>query len=119
LLLSLAVPRINVHMTGVIIDAIHAEVGAALPIGAKLLDLTVDLSAAAPHDCPPVAHYRMIIRDRAWLRRLDVASGDEPQVGASLAVFSTEQNEPLDRPPQRQVRVAIAGILSYDTFGWS
>jgi hypothetical protein len=119
LVLSLAVPRINVYMTSVIIDAIHAEVGAALPVGAKLLDLTVDLSAAALHDCPPIAHYRMIIRDRAWLRRLDVASGDEPQVGASLAVFSTEPDEPLDGPLQRQVRVAVAGIPGPDRFFWS
>jgi hypothetical protein len=117
LLLTLTLPRINVHMITAIIDMIHAQLGAPLPIGAKLLDLTVDLSAAAAHDCPPVAHYRLVVRDRAWLRRLDVAAGDEPEVGTSLALFSTEPDEPLDAAPARQVRLAIAGIIPQSIWG--
>lgn len=117
MLLNLTLPRINVDMTTAVIDAIHAQVGTALPVGGMLLDLTIDLSSAAPHDCPPVGHYRLIVRDRAWLRRLDVASGDEPEVGASIALFSTEPDEPLDGPPKRPVRVAIAGIIGQSVFG--
>lgn len=117
MLLSLSVPRINTHMTTAIVDAIHARVGEALPLGGKLIDLTVDLSAAAPHDCPPVSHYRLSLRDRAWLRRVDVAVGDEPQVGESLALLSTEPDEPLDAAPARAARVAIAGILGQGLWG--
>jgi hypothetical protein len=110
-LLNLSLPRINVYMTTAIIDAVHAAEGSQLAVGAKLLDLTVDLSAAAPHDCPPVAHYRLMVRDRVWLRRLDIAAGDEPEVGASIAWFSTEPDEPLGGAPARPVRLAIAGII--------
>jgi len=111
LLLNLTLPRINPYMTTAVIDLIHAQIGAPLPVGGKLMDLTVDLSAAAAHDCPPVAHYRLVVRERAWLRRLDVAPGDEPEVGASLALFSTEPDEPLDTAPVRQVRLTVAGVI--------
>lgn len=111
MLLNLVLPRINAYMTTAIIDAIHATEGDALPLGGKLLDLTVDLSAAAPHDCPPISHYRLAVRDRAWLRRLDIAAGGEPETGASLALFSTDPDEPLDGAPTRQIRVAIVGII--------
>jgi hypothetical protein len=117
LLLNLTLPRINPHMTTAVIDQIHAVVGAPLPVGGKLFDLTVDLSAAASHDCPPVAHYRLVVRDRAWLRRLDVAPGDTPEVGASLALFSTEPDEPLDAPPARQVRLTVAGVIQQSIWG--
>ena len=111
LLLNLTLPRINPYMTTALIDAIHVAAGGALPVGGKLLDLTIDLRAAAPHDCPPVSHFRLVVRDQAWLRRLDVASGDTPAVGASLALFSTTPDEPLDGPVARQVRLAVAGIM--------
>lgn len=117
MLLNLTAPRINAYMTTAIVDAVHAAVGQALPVGGKLIDLTVDLSAAAPHDCPPIAHYRLTVRDKVWLRRLDVAPGDEPEVGASLALFSTEPDEPLDAAPARPVRVAIAGIIAESAWG--
>ena len=111
MLLNLTLPRINPEMTTATIDRILIAVGGAVPLGGKLLDLTVDLSAAAPHDCPPISHYRLVARDRVWLRRLDVAAGSEPEVGASLALFSTEPDEPLSGPPARSLRVAVAGII--------
>ena len=111
MLLNLTLPLINPYMTTAVIDRFHAAVGTAMPVGSKLLDLTIDLSVAAPHDCPPIGHYRLMVRDRVWLRRLGVALGDEPEVGANLALFSTEPDEPLDGTPVRQVRVAIVGII--------
>ena len=117
LILNLTLPQINPLMTTAVIDRIYAEVGAQISLGSKLFDLTVDLSAAAPHDCPPIGHYRLLIRDLLWLRRLDVAPGDEPNVGASLALFSTEPDEPLDGTPVRQTRLAIVGIIPQPIFG--
>jgi hypothetical protein len=111
LLLNLITPRINDYMTTGIVEEVYAAQDAALGVGAKLLDLTVDLSAAAPHDCPPISHYRIVLRERAWLRRIHVARGDEPAVGAPLATLSTEPDEPLDAGAGRPVRVAIASIL--------
>ena len=111
LLLNLIVPRINDYMTTAIVEQVYAAEGAVLGVGAKLLDLTVDLSAAAPHDCPPISHFRLVLREPARLRRVLIAPGDEPAVGARLAIFTTEPDEPLAALAARPVRVAIAAIL--------
>jgi hypothetical protein len=116
LLLTLTLPRINEYMTTAVIKKIYASAGAALTVGAKLLDLSVDLSAVLPHDCPPVSLYRIALRDRVWLRGLDVAPGDEVGIGAALAHFSTEPDEPLGGEPARAVRITLAGII--DQSGW-
>ena len=116
LILNLTLPQINPLMTTAVIDRIYAEVGAQIPLGSKLFDLTVDLSAAVAQDCPPIGHYRLVVRDLLWLRRLDVAPGDEPNVGASLALFSTEPDEPLNGTPVRQTRLAIVGIVPQPIF---
>ena len=117
LLLNLTLPRIDAAMVTAIIDDIYAVEGALMPVGAKFLDLTIDLSSAAAHDCPPVGRYRLVLRDRVWLRRLSVALGDEPDVGASLGLFTTEPDESLEARPIRQVRVAVAGILPRSAWG--
>jgi hypothetical protein len=111
MLLTLVLPRINEYMTTAVIRKVYATEGDALHLGAKFLDLSVDLSAVAPQDCPPVSHYRIALRDRAWLRRLDVASGDELGVGAAVALFSTDPDEPVDGEPARAVRITLAGIV--------
>ena len=53
MLIVLTLPRINEHMTVAEIQTIHAAEGQFLDLGAKLLDLSIDLSSVAPHDCPP------------------------------------------------------------------
>jgi hypothetical protein len=111
LLLALTLPRINEHMLSAVVAAVHPSAGAELAVGAKLVDLTVDLTAIAAQDCPPVSHFRMVVRERAWLRELAVARGDEIAVGTRVALFSTDPHEPLDAEPVRELRVAIAGIL--------
>ena len=111
MLLNLNLPRINDYMTTAIVEAVHAREGDELPMGAKLIDLSVDLSLAAPHDCPPISHYRIVLRERAWVRRLCVRCGDEPQVDTPLVLLTTERDEPVDAPPARRARVAIAAIL--------
>lgn len=117
MLLNLNVPRINDYMASAFIESVHAREGERLAPGAKLIDMTVDLSLAAPHDCPPISHYRMVLREAAHLRRLYVRRGDEPVVGAPLALFSTDPDEPLDGPPGRMARTAIATIMFQST--WS
>jgi hypothetical protein len=118
LLLNLTLPRINEHMTSAVIRTIYVEVGAVLPLGAKLLDLCVDLSAVLPHDCLPVSMYRIALRDRVWLRKLGVAPGDDIPIGAVVALFSTEPDESLSADPARAVRVTIAGIVDPSSW-WS
>ena len=117
MLLTLSLPRINDLMVNAKVTAIHAGVGSLLVPGAALMDLCVDLSAVAPHDCPPVSYYRFVLRDRAILRTLAATTGDDVAVGALLAVFSTEPAEPLDGEISRPVRTSIAGIIT-DTESW-
>ena len=117
MLLNLNVPRINEYMTNVFVEAAYAEAGQAVAIGAKLFDLTVDLSAAAPHDCPPITHYRVVSRERAWMRSLCVKPHDEPAVGAPLALLTTEPDEALEGAPARPARVAIAAIMHQSIWG--
>jgi hypothetical protein len=111
LLLTLTLPQIGEHMTAAAIRTIHAAPGTEMAAGSKFVDLVVDLSAVAAQDCPPVALYRIALRERVWLRELDAAPGAEIAVGASLARFSTDPDESLAGPPARGVRVTIAGIV--------
>jgi len=110
LLLELVLPKVHPQMRSATIGLVYANEGAELKVGTKLMDFTVDLSAAAAHDCPPIASYRIVIRETAWLRRIAVAPGDEVAVGGLIALFSTQQDEALDTAPTRSIRVAIAGI---------
>jgi pyruvate/2-oxoglutarate dehydrogenase complex dihydrolipoamide acyltransferase (E2) component len=117
LLSTLALPRINDLMVDAQVTAIHATVGDSLAPGAKLMDLRVDLSAVAPHDCPPVSHFRLVLHQHAFLRRLAVVEGDIVAVGDPLASFSTTANETLDGDDSFPARITIAGILA-ETDGW-
>jgi len=115
-LITLKLPRINQLMTVAGIRRIHAAEGDFLNLGAKLLDLTIDLSSVAPNDCPPISVYRLAMRDRVWLRRLVVSPGDDVAVGAELACFTTEADEPITGTPGRAARITVAGIL--DETNW-
>lgn len=111
MLFNLTLARINPQMRNAVIGGVLAEVGAFLAVGGKLMDLVVDLSDAAAHDCPPISHYRLVVRDKVWLRRLSVGAGDTVEVGGEIALFSTEPDEPLDGPIARQVRTASVGVV--------
>lgn len=111
MLLTLCLPRCNDLMTAALVEALHAVPGTALPTGSKLLDVRVDLSGVAPHDCPPISHYRIVLREAVWLRHLAVGVGELVPTDALVAQFSTEPDEPLAGAPTRPVRITIAGIL--------
>lgn len=119
MLLNLIVPRINDYMTDAIVEWIYPAEGQRLDIGAKLLDMTVDLSAAAPHDCPPISHYRIVLRERVWLRRLAVSRGQTASVAAPIASFTTEPDEPIEAVSSRPIRTATAAILHQPAWDWS
>ncbi len=111
MLFNLTLARINPQMRNAVVDAVFPEVGTLLAVSGKLMDLTVDLSEAAAHDCPPISYYRLVVRDKVWLRRLSASAGDTVEVGAEIALFSTEPDEPLDGPIARQVRTVSVGIV--------
>ncbi len=111
MLLTLNLTRINELMHSVVVTTVHVEPGIALAPGAALFDLSVDLSAVAAHDCPPISLYRILLREPAWLRRVHVDCNQDVAVNALLAQFSTQAEEPLDSAVSRPLRVAVAGIL--------
>lgn len=111
MLLTLNLPRIVDPMSKAVVAVVHASVGDQMKVGSALFDLTVDLSEEAPQDCPPASYYRLVIRETVWLRKLMVDVNDEPALYAPLALFSTEQDEPLDAEPARRIRITTAGIL--------
>jgi hypothetical protein len=85
--------------------------GSALVMGSKLLEVRVDLSGAAPQDCPPIFYFRVVSNERGWVRRLSASVGEEKGVGEVLALVSTGPDEPLDGPPARSLRVSNAAVL--------
>lgn len=111
MLLTLKLPALITDVRLAKIETLFVAEGQFLKPGMKVLDLRIDLSAVAAHDCPPVSFYRIIFRDRAWLRRLNVAGGDTREAGMELAIFSSEEDEPLNGNPARSVRFTTAGIL--------
>ena len=98
-------------MSRAVIKAVHVQEGAPLPSGGKFLDVSVDLTSYAEHDCPAISYFRIVVRERAWVRRLTVAPGDEIAPGTPLAHLSTDPAEALDGAPSRAARVSVAGIL--------
>ncbi|MGH7715632.1 MAG: hypothetical protein ACREML_06490 [Vulcanimicrobiaceae bacterium] len=110
-------PTINPRMTSALVKAVHAQEGAPLPAGGKFLDVSVDLSSFAEHDCPAISYFRLAVRERAWVRRLTVAKGDDLKPGVALAQLSTDPNEMLEGVAERRARVSVAGIL-YQVEWW-
>ncbi len=116
MLLTLAFPA-ALDIGGVAhVRLLHAGVGDYLAVGAAIMDFSVDLSAGTAHDCPPIAHYRLVLRDKAWLRRLAVGVGDiiDP---AAIGWLTTDVDEPLDGQPSRPARVTVASIV-FHAPGW-
>jgi hypothetical protein len=118
MLCSLILPTILGTMAEAIVECVYARPEASMKPGDKLLDLSIDLSGAFLQNCPPISYYRLIVRERAILRRMIAAQGEAHAPGDCLAVFSTEPGEADDGPIGRPVRITTAGILSHPAM-WS
>jgi pyruvate/2-oxoglutarate dehydrogenase complex dihydrolipoamide acyltransferase (E2) component len=108
-----SLPQISPQMPEAVIECLYPVAGAALKSGDKLLDLSVDLSSSFAQDCPPISYFRIIMRENVVLREFHVSRGQACKVGELIAVFSTVADEPKDRPAQRGIRFATAGILQH------
>jgi hypothetical protein len=115
-LLTLKLPKLVAGMTDAKIEKVFVGEGQFLMPGTKFCDLRIDLSAVAAHDCPPVSFFRIVFRDRAWVRQLDVASGDTRIVDAELALFSTVQDEAVNSTAARSARFSTAGIIYHSNW---
>jgi hypothetical protein len=105
-------------MKTALIESVYCVEGSELTMGTKLLDVSVDLSGAFAQNCPPISYYRMVLRDRLWLRKLFAAPGEHREPGELLALFSTDPDEPLDAAPARAARYMTAGIVYHEGM-WS
>lgn len=117
--------RLDLPLTAIVPQMAEAKIlrllaqqGDALGIGAALLEIEVDLSSQVTHDCPPISYFRIVLREKAHLRRWDVSPGDTLPVGQLLAVLSQTSDETLDGEAARRVRTNAAGIFpQWDEMG--
>jgi pyruvate/2-oxoglutarate dehydrogenase complex dihydrolipoamide acyltransferase (E2) component len=118
MLLDLRLPKINPNMTSAVVECVYANPGTLLKAGDKLFDLSVDLSSGYSQYCPPISYFRVVVREKLWLQKILVNPGDSSDVGAALALFSSEQDETLDAAPARAIRITTAGIAHHQGL-WS
>lgn len=114
MIFEIRLTQIVPQMSGATIECIYPEAGEALKMGSKLVDLSVDLSSAFAQECPPVSYYRIVLREKAFLRSIEPASGDLLEVNDRIALFSTQADEPLDKEIARPLRMTVAGIMHHD-----
>lgn len=111
MILSLVMPRMGELMSAGSVRKLHVAEGGEIKPGSKLVDVHVDLSAVAPQDCPPVYSFRVVSREKGWVRKLTASVGELKGTGTLLALVSTDPDEPLEGRPVRPLRVAAAGIV--------
>ena len=112
MLVKLVMPEMGTSDDRTRIHTIYAAEGGWLPLGARVLDVQLDQSAAAAHACPPISTYLISIRERLWLHRLLVRPGDEVSTGATIALLGTEGSPDNDELMQRSARIAVVRVVS-------
>jgi hypothetical protein len=113
MLYDLRLPKINPNMSAAVVECVYTKPGTLLKAGDKLFDLSVDLSSGFSQYCPPISYFRVVVREKFWLQKTFVVPGDNCEVGAALALFSTDQDEPLEATPARAIRITTAGIAHH------
>jgi hypothetical protein len=111
--LGLFLPKLMEQMSLALVESVHGEAGRPMKSGEKVFDVTVDLGGVLVQNCPPISHYRLVLREGAVLARVLAIPGEEVEAGACLAVFTTEAEEVAEGPVERPVRIAAAAILSH------
>ena len=114
LLLAIDMPRLHELMASGVLTAVHVTPGATLEPGAALVDVRVDLSHAAAHDCPPVSWFRVILRERGVLRDFTAAEGDEIAPGTRMGLLASAPDDASILVPARAARLTTVGIVGPD-----
>lgn len=114
MLIDIPLPRLHELMTTGVVTRVHVAPGSTLAVGAPLVDVRVDLSNAAAHDCPPVSYFRVVLRDTGVLRTLAAQVGSDLAPGQRLGLLTTTADEPLEGNPARAARLTTVGVLGLD-----
>jgi hypothetical protein len=110
LLYSLAIPKLTEHLAAIRLELCYNPPGAHLPVGAKLADISMDLSSHFAQNCPPISFHRIVLREKLFLRAWLAQPGAFCAQGAGIAIFSDAEDEPADTAITRPVRIMTAGI---------
>jgi hypothetical protein len=110
---ELRLTKINPNMNAAVVETIYATAGSALKIGDKLCDISVDLSSGFSQYCPPISYFRVVVREKVWLKDVLVVPGDSCDVGQLMAVFTTGPDDADDETAGRPLRIATAGIAHH------
>jgi hypothetical protein len=113
MLLDLRLPTIIPAMTTALIEVVYATTGCELKPGDKILDLTIHLGPAFAQDCPPITHYRLVARERAFVRELLIARGQPCAPGDRIALLATSEGDPPESAVGRPLRITVVGILRH------
>lgn len=114
MLIGVPLPSFGTAFVTATINALHVSTGTFLTAGTALLDISVDFSGGVAYDCPPISHYRVVMRDAGWLVRLPFEKGQAVRPGTLVAILGTEADEPPDGRIEREARVTLASILNQD-----
>jgi hypothetical protein len=110
LLYSLAIPKLTDHPAAIRLESRYPQPGAQLPIGAKLADISMDLSSIVAQNCPPISFHRIVLREKFFLRAWLFEPGQLCPQGACIAILSDTEDEPADAAIARPARIMTAGI---------
>jgi len=113
MLYELRLGKINPNMSVAVVECLYTAAGSSLTVGDRLFDLSVDLSSGFSQYCPPISYFRVVVREKVWLRKTLVVPGDACEIGQLLAVFSQAQDDPDDGVPARPLRITTAGIARH------
>ena len=114
MLLAIELPRLHELMTIGTVSRVLVAPGGELPAGTPLMDVRVDLSNAAAHDCPPVSYFRIVLRDAGVLRTLTAQPGSEVAPGERIGLMTSTGDESTSGEPSRPARVTTVGVLGPD-----
>lgn len=91
----------------------HVRPGDALATGTPLVDYEVDLSLAAPQDCAPVFHMRLLSNEAGRVSELRARPGEVVEPGAVLALVEGVDVARAPAAAERPLRTSSIGI-EYD-----
>lgn len=110
MILSLSLPVFQSNDEVIAVEQVCVRENEAIKPGMDILIVTVDLSGANPHDCPPKTTYAVSTAERGHVRALRCTAGNTVSHGELLALMSSTADEPVGTA-ERALRTVTAAII--------